>query len=406
MTDGQWNPNIRIARVLYRSAGLDQNGDALLPDDKGPKVEVDWTGWKHFVITYFRGLGAHKASMKANKKQTGNVIADGQFLYTLGFGLGPTIAGFPVVAPYGRVFYPYPRELRSRLTTHAFQMRAPGRMDEDPDGPPIGKTVMHLKTTEMRIRVDGLPWTMIFTGSLNLSNHEENAETQIQWMFPAGSPIAESMIQATEQIPQAYPQAEVDFPRAILREILEHILGRNIFEIPLPWLDQQLSLLIQENFKQIGENLTALAHQKSEVKLRPAIELVEHRIARMIQFTQWYIAQPYAYKMDVVKMSLVFMIILKSEDVPFPFKMIEELLESILWNKDEAETAKRISDAWNTMGFPARTALKPVTQKVVVPNAKEIPPSMSERKAQLRSAIDSLQLRVSPMACGINLKAL
>lgn len=360
MTDGQNNWNRRIAARLYGAAGKDESGVDLSPEAKAslPKTELDFITFADFVETFEPALFGLGAALEANPKAKAFALADGQFLYPLGFGDFGLLAGFPTIPPLGSMRFPLKREVRERIKSLAYIRGNPGQPDRHPGGPPTGRTVMHLKFKSIQGREGGVAFHEIFDGSLNLSNHYQNAETQTWRRFRGDSRLAAAIVDAIHQLETLQPEYVLPAAEGIFAEIIAHILGVSVLDIENKWVKEQIKLAQDQNFKSIRENILALEAAESrnvERSRRPSREFVTKRLEPGVAFLTWYRAQTYfkAYKMNPAWLGVVAMMSTKISEPELPTVSVRRILDFLLKDGPDVDIEARIQEAWKILGISA-----------------------------------------------------
>jgi hypothetical protein len=403
MTDGQVNPGIRIPRLLYLAQKKGETGEPLPPDEvaKTPEVKILDVTLAHFVMTYEPGLDALKSTLETFPELKAFVLADGQFLYPLGFGKVGILAGFPSIPPFGPMVYPFPRALRDRIEAYAYIKENPEARDSVPDGPPNGRTVMHLKFSAFRLLENGAPFLDLFDGSLNFSNHEENAETQTRRRFRGDSKLGGAIVDAIKQIVVTQKDSSPKLEIGIFAELIAHLLGRSVLEISSDWINQQIELAKAKKFGEIEKNILAIADSESkhvDKKNLPDRAVVEKRLGSIVRFVQWYSTQDFFrdYKMNPVWLGVVTMLGMRLQEPKVPVVSVRKMLEFLLYEKD-TDIEPRLQAAWKILQI----------QDEMPPPYKPGPKPPPTRQKIARTFVDSPEGRAfAPTACGEFLKAL
>jgi len=413
-TDGQENPNYWIAEPLFRAAGKNPDGEEPSVELKAqwatlPKIEIEKVYLLQFAPTYRRAFSGIKAAMLANQEMTVDFFADGQFLFPLGFGVVSTMFGFPLVPPFGPMVFPYPSALRDRITGTAWQMANPFAPDTDPNGAPTGKTVMHLKTTFMKVRLNNVPFTLLFNGSLNLSNHEENAELLVRYLFPGNSEMVASLVKALKDIQS---QSKVDIPTGVFREIIENLIGNSVLEVEVPWVQRLIGLAREGKYSEVRSEIEALAAKKSQSEKLVKPEILKARLDLISKFIGWYKATPYFRQVDSpVRLGMIVMMALKAEEEKSAYS-VKKILDFLVWSKGvtDDEMEKRIAEAWKVIEMKEPMPAKKMTAletKVFEKRNLAAPPPTEIQNEVVRKALDRKSwVQEIPGACEMALKAL
>lgn len=441
-TNGAFNPNYRIAKMIFESVGLDPNGEKLTaPPADSVQRSLGKIWFLHFAPTYSRGFSAFKALRAGNPKSQIWTFCDGNFIDPMGFGLLPTMFGWMRLPPFGPpITFPFSRSLLNlpdgspAITGYILQAPNPNEPDREPEGAPLGKTVMHLKLTIARVLENGVPWIYVYSGSLNFSNHEENAELQIHYRFPESSPIAQELISAVEQLPHVFKEYSIEPDIAILRKVLERLLGQSIFDFEPKWVHEQIELARKQDFEQLKQNILQQAKRQTQVAKPLPYETIQERIEKVVGFRKWYMAQPYKYEpVFPERLGLFVELILIMERKPFPANQVKEVLKSLVWSSDATPTEieRRAQEAWQalkiTEAFPVtKPRKKPValvekteppseegepTQKegASAKKSDNAPPTLAERRTQAAEYLESLDahgVHIPRLACGDQIAAL
>jgi hypothetical protein len=416
MTDGQTNWNWRIAQRLYESVGKNKVGETLSPEEARllPQTEFTEITFADFVETFEPSIFALGAVIEKFPAATAMAIGDGQFLYPLGFGDFGLLAGFPTIPPFGPMRLPINGKTRERIKTFGFIKANPHQPDREPEGPPIGRTVMHLKFKGFRGKENGRTFVELFDGSLNLSNHFANAETQTWRRFKGDSKLGGAIIDAVRQLEVTEKEAMIPGDIAIFAEIIAHLLGRSPLDIEVPWVKAQIELAKQKDYAALENNILLLATTPSknvDSKKLPPVELVNARLEGAKNFLEWYKDRTFykAYKMNPIWLGVVTMLGLKLSEKEIRAVTTRRLIQFLLYEKN-IDIEPRIAEAWKKLGItvPLPPPLKRVGTMLLSPSDPNENLSF-DREEDVRRFLDSdigQTLGLGYKSCGETLKML
>ncbi|MGE4232635.1 MAG: hypothetical protein AB7F43_04825 [Bacteriovoracia bacterium] len=393
-TDGKMNPNDRMI-AFYTEA-----------KEKPQLIKVDRDRHSQFVFTNKRVLSAMAELLEAQPAVTFFGIFDDRFIDLGGYGVSPALAGYDNYAQFGKGAYGLKEALVKRGQVFAYQRIA---VDEDgtprvetrEDGPPVARHVWHDKThvvtfkdlreptqknevalrkklsqkfEEERIQAD--------TGSLNCSNHYENAELQVVMNAGASSPLMRGLIESIEHVVALEPEYAVFMDPAVLRNSVGLITGHTDLEIPLDVAIKLHEKLIHRDYDGFIKSLLAVAVSPSTLDPRPSIQTVVHRIHKFGRFLEWYKktvdVNPEYYPLKARKVLALTLILGNDNLSPYKAKLIvkEAIWKHGLTEEKEKELIQQGLDLLEVT-FKERPAPVAIVEPQKVLPVEEVTPEFS-----------------------------
>jgi len=281
-TVGKYNQNNRIVQMLK------------LNQDNPERFQIKKITMSHFVDTNTAFTNELKATMLVNLDLKVDMVVDAKFVSVDGYGLAPVKNGVKVNRPFGPSVFPYPRKHVKRIRQRVYAHKKHGAVDDSLDGAPSARQLWHDKTTLLDVVVDGKAWTYVFTGSLNLSNHYQNAEQQVLFKFPADSKQAQFF---KDSIQKAAEEARTKgrlwpFKQHVLRDSMARLCGNGLFSMTRSEIDKFKDLIEAEeqDFDKIMKTLDRWVKRKSTLTGEEFIHWKTRRarVERMKRLLTWY----------------------------------------------------------------------------------------------------------------------
>lgn len=231
-SDGKFNPNDRIVRLLERSVSDSKN------------FVIDEVIFSHFVFTHMKTFDAYRSAIKENPAMKTFAVFDEKFVQPYSWGISPAFAGHAAQRPYGPDAYPLAARDLSNFEGYMYLRGIPGIEDVNPRGPPVARHLWHDKTTIISVVENGEKWTYIFTGSLNASSASRNAESQILLKMKTNSPWVSAFKKSIKGIKTAEKEYLTPLKTGVFRSWVAWFINKSALDI-----DPVLSTRIQSAFE-------------------------------------------------------------------------------------------------------------------------------------------------------------
>ncbi|MBI3557767.1 MAG: hypothetical protein HY074_16020 [Deltaproteobacteria bacterium] len=274
-TDGKFNPNDRIQATLERAA-------------KNPKdLVMKRATLSHFVATDGDVIEGLRAAMTAHPEMTTTAVLDDKFLALNEFGKGSALAGYNTTPKFGKSTRGFAANLRSRITAFGYQKMAQGRVETDPDGPPISRELWHDKTTVLEYSEGGVDWVEVYTGSFNLSTNGANAELQIKFRVPAKSYFGQMILESITKVAENEPEFAIKLETAVFRNFLGDLIGHSIAEIPVEKTESVIKAFRASKYDAAMDELRELGKQPTTLRKKFSAAELEARLEKVSKFLEW-----------------------------------------------------------------------------------------------------------------------
>lgn len=280
-TDGKYNPNDRINNILKR---------ALV----SPGFEIESVVMTHFAFTNKFFTSNLKVLNKSGKFPKIVGIFDSKFTSLDGYGQSQILKGFDTIPEWGNSGKGFDYEATKNHQFYIYQKSGidPTTGKKIPElsvsGEPVARDLMHDKTTFFRTVEYGTPRAYFFTGSLNLSLHFDNADSQEGYTLPKDSWLGTEYEKSVKELITNHPNEVVDFALGETRILIGSISGRSELEIPLGYAKRMIRAIHAGNATTIGDILREAAKLDTTLQPRPSAEKIELGIERVQNFLGWY----------------------------------------------------------------------------------------------------------------------
>ncbi|MBI4422347.1 MAG: hypothetical protein HY554_01390 [Elusimicrobia bacterium] len=340
-TNGKYNPNDRAVAIL--------EGAAREPN----RIKIRGVGLSHFAFTNGNLATALKRAMQAQPGFEVFGAFDDKFVPIWGYGKAAAMDGFTLAPPFGKGLWGWAGALAKRTRLWVYQRVVDGMVDADPEGPPTNRDVHHDKTTWIRAEIDGKEWVFVFTGSLNASNHIENAEVQTVFRLKPDSRWAKALQESVVKVVEGEPQYFLPLARAVIRQVVGALVGVSSVHVRIETLEAIEAALKDRSLpaaRRALEDVAAYARELLKEQFLPAA--AEERVARFVRFVDWYHAMLREGKFRAPlydrKLVSVGAVIAKPELTPWRQR---NLLNAALWEPglSEPDLELRIAKAWEIL---------------------------------------------------------
>lgn len=356
-TDGQHNPNDSIADFLLEAA-KPENG-----------IAIRAVHGQEFVLTHRRTVDAMKELMAAQSDFHFNLIADSRFVSLDGYGLASIFEGFNIYPDKGgKPVYGVNKALQDRSNIYVYSAlgrNADGswKVEKDLNEAHITRKLEHNKILIVTYVKNGEERARIYFGSMNLSNHFDNAEDQEEIDVPVTSWIYKALIQDFESIRQTQPQNVLDLPIHLVREGLGRLTGHTDLEVPLDLANRAYAAALTRDYKTFMAAIHELAGQPSNLTHRPELDEVQKRLKRLEDFLAWYgkSVPTSAGLSDQVRLHKLISVSLVLSQPQLPSWKVQSILNSVLWrpNMDEQDLQSAIRAGWKALGVDGEPVFRP-----------------------------------------------
>jgi hypothetical protein len=339
-TDGRNDLNMRISGMLAAGA-------------KDPaKMKIRSVIFSHFVLTDTDTVEALRDLMKAQPDVEVTGVLDSKFVSPRGFGLGAALGGFNVWRPMGPPVFGFSYAMRSKMKLHVYQRGVRGRVETDPEGPPLARHLWHDKTTVIKAEVDGKPRVFVFTDSFNLSNNAANAEMQTMYEFDSESPWAQAFEESIREVAKLETAWAIPLEVAVFRDFIANLTGRGLLEVSIKETHALLAMYRDGAYDKAAALLRRIGSRGSKLderyRLKP--EQMDARLKSLKGFIEWH------KKEGGGKPPSSRQIISAGMGVAWPGMgdvQRKRALESAIWepNVSDEVIEMRASELWEKMGF-------------------------------------------------------
>ncbi len=368
-TDGQQNPNDNIAEFLTEAVDP-KNG-----------IVVDAVHGQEFVMTHRKTVDAMKNLMEAQAGFQFNLIADSRFVSLDGYGLASVFEGFNVYPDRGgKPVYGVNRALQDRSNIYVYAALGKNRdgspkIEKDLSESHMTRKLEHNKILFVTYTKNGEKRARIYFGSMNLSNHFENAEDQEELDVPVTSWIYKALIQDFESIRQTQPENVIDLSIHLVREGLGRITGHTDLEVPFDLANQAYSAALRRDYTVFMAAVRSLSQLPSHLVTRPNANDVEVRLQKLEDFLAWYKRSTPSSKdlSDQVRLHKLISLSLVLSQPKLPPWKIQSILNSVLWrpNWSEEDLQGAIKEGWKVLGIDGEPNFKPREDRSVVDSDAE-----------------------------------
>lgn len=335
-TNGKYNPNDRIVEVL-----------------KNSKLKKAWLS--HFVLTNGNVVGALKDAMRANAAATIFGVFDDKFVPVTGYGKAAIMDGFMTTPPMGKSSWGWTADLARRTTLFNYLRGVDGAVETDMDGPPLARHLWHDKTTVLLVEEGGKEWYHLFTGSLNASNHVDNAELQFMFRLPADSTWAKAVIDSIELTAAKEKEYAVPMEFGVLRGAIASVAGLSPLYVRPETVDAVIKAATAKDPGDAAAKFAELIDYGTKLvgdKFLP--KQAAERFARLLGFVNWYRAERDERRinspLNVRKLVALATVVANPGMKAFTLK---SALNQALWEPgvSDAELERRLKSAWTLLGI-------------------------------------------------------
>lgn len=277
-TDGRLDVNRRISDLINAAAQDPQ------------RYKIKRIVLSHFVLTDGDTVKAIRALLEAQPQVEVVGIFDAKFFVPYGWGMGPAMVGYNVYREFGGTVFGFPSRLRRLIKIKAYQRKAEGRVETDPEGPPLARHLWHDKTSLIEGTFDGVEKAFVATGSMNLSNKYENAEMQTWYEFPAKSRWVEAIAESVMKVVDAQPEYAIDGELAIFREFVASLTGHSVFEVSLAEARGIIRNFQRGELRAAKDALRAIAMRPTTLHRKLSLNEVRDRVVKLTKFVEWYVS--------------------------------------------------------------------------------------------------------------------
>jgi hypothetical protein len=358
-TDGHFNPNDSIAAFLTEAADS-KNG-----------ITVDAIHAQEFVVTHRATVEALKNLMKVQADFKFNLLADSLFVSLEGYGLASVFEGFDVYPTQGgKATYGVNSALLGRSDIHVYA--AAGRdekgqtlVETDRTHGHLMRKLEHNKIFIVTYTKNGEKRARIFMGSLNLSNHFDNAEDQEEIDVPVTSWIYKALIQDYMQILATQSDRALSLPLHLLREGLGRLTGHTDLEVSVETAQRAYTAALARDYSVLVQLVDELRVQPTHLSHKVAPTELERRSQALKTFLDWYDkAVPTSGLDETIRLHKLISVTLVLSDPDMPAWRAQSILNAVLWRPQftPAQLQQKIREAWHVLSlkdapnFTARAA--------------------------------------------------
>jgi hypothetical protein len=366
-TNGKHNLNDRIAALTLHAApgvtpelvakGFDQGVESYYK-----RAAKEFKGWKIDEIREMEFVNTHTQTRIAEQvlfEQDGDIkklgLYDAKFNEVRGWGFPPIQVGVDLLRPMGGTLFGLKRALSERMDSQVYLRGIPGIKETDLDGAPFARHLLHTKLYMLRGKLaDGTPVTVIFDGSLNKSNHKENAEDQDMIVVYGKSEFADSYWSLPEKLMEATPEHFAPAQVQLMRDVFARFTGHSPLEVSQEFAENMSRLIALGKVSEATKELYELAKVKTNLKRKPSAAKVKERIVAFSRFLEWHKETfPNLYGKEenfYLRKLLDVAALLTHEDIATNQAAYE--LKGVLWspNTEESVILERAKHAWELLG--------------------------------------------------------
>lgn len=343
-TNGKYNPNERLV-VLFERAAREPE-----------KFQIEEVVFSHFVLTNGNVVDSLKEAMKVQPGFRVQGVFDEKFISVRGYGKAAVLDGFMTFPPMGRMSRGWSYELRKRTNLFGYLRGIDGAVETDIEGPPLARHLWHDKTSMVYVVEDGVRWAYVLTGSLNNSNHFENAEMQVLYRFRADSPWPKAFRDSILKVAEKEGEHALPMESQVLRGVVARLIGHSPLEVTLESLRVIQEAFKSRNLKGQGEELRKLSGKTTTLeKGKLAPEAMEENIQRILGFIEWYNTKMLAaglkkFPLSLQKAAALATVVASPEMKPYEAR---SALDFVFWEPDlpGPKLEKQIEQAWKALGL-------------------------------------------------------
>ena len=336
-TNGKYNPNDRIIEIL-----------------KGMKLKKAWLS--HFVLTNGGVVEAFKNALMDSPTATIFGVFDDKFVPVTGYGKAAVMNGFMTAPPMGNSMWGWVSVLIRSTTLFSYLRGIEGKVETDMEGPPLARHLWHDKTTLLLVEEGGKQWYYLFTGSLNNSNHVDNAELQFMFRLPADSALAKAVIDSIELTVAKEKDYAKPLAFGLLRDAIATVAGLSPLHVSPEIIDAITKAVAAKNPTDAAAMFAELVKHGTELigeKFLP--KKATERFALFMTFLNWYDGERDAHKIasPMNARKLVALGAILATPNMKASTIMSLLSHEILWEPNvlPAELNRRLHEAWKVLGI-------------------------------------------------------
>ncbi len=393
VTNGRYNLNDRIAALTLHAVPGMTKDDVARAFDRGvesyyERIAPEFAGWKiseiresQFVWTHSHGREAEKLLFEGDPDVKKFGIYDAKFNEVAGWGYPPVqSAGVDLLRRFGGTIFAWKKSIASRIKSLIYLRRLDGVPETDLEGPPLSRFLLHTKLYMVRgILKDGTKVTVIFDGSLNRSNHKENAEDQDMIVIKGKSKLADSYWSLPELLVQAEPQYFSGVHVALVGDTLARLAGKSPLEVPAGFSEKVSELIALGKTDEAIEEIGNLARVETELVEQPGLRVVNARIRRFRDFLLWHKTNfPWNYgEPDNFYLHKLLDVAAILSNPSISNGQAAYFLQGMMFSRDSTKESQEVlaREAWKILGmkepFPEPRAVKESSPSIeALPSAK------------------------------------
>ncbi len=371
-TNGRYNLNDRIAAMMLLATPGVTKEIVAKGFDKGVesyynRMEAEFSGWKIALIKEMEFVNTHTESRVAEKllfENDDNVkklgLYDAKFSTPTGYGFPPIQVGVDLMRPMGGTIAAYSRKISDRMKTMIYQRALPGVVEEDLEGPPISRYLLHTKTKMLRGTLkNGKAITVVFDGSLNNSNHEENAEDQDMIVVAGSSPL----IDGYWAIPEALLLSDRDYfyqgAQQLVYDGVARLTGRSPLQLVQEHEEEARKFwksLVSGDLDTSRTAISKIAVKKPKLKDPIGPTEAKKRIANLFSYLKWHKETfPKSYGKDDYYLRKHLNVIAILSNPKMPSGQVAGALVFMHWQPGVTRPQQEewAREAWKRLGFSA-----------------------------------------------------
>ena len=304
-TNGRNNLNDRIAALMLLATPGMTKELVLKGFDKGvesyyERMAPEFAGWKievikdlQFVNTYTQGRLAEKVLFENDPTVKKVGLYDAKFSEIAGYGFTPLYVGVDLMRPMGGTLGTYSRKISDRMKTMVYLRPVPGVEEDDLDGPPIARYLLHTKTRILKGTLkNGTPVAVVFDGSLNHSNHKENAEDQDLIVIRGDvTPLSSGYVNLAEALQESDAEYFSPGSHYLVYDSLARLTGRSPLQLVQenkPAARAFWQAIVKGDLGYAQEVVTKIGATKPKLKNPIGPNAIKDRIKSLFSYLEWH----------------------------------------------------------------------------------------------------------------------
>lgn len=304
-TNGRNNLNDRIAALMLLATpgmtkelvakgfdkGVESYYDRMAPEFGGWKIEV--LKDLQFVNTFTMGRLAEKVLFENDPDVKKVALYDAKFSEVAGYGFTPLYVGVDLMRPMGGTLGAYSRKISDRMKTMVYLRGISGVQEDDLDGPPIARYLLHTKTRLLKGTLkNGAPVVAIFDGSLNHSNHKANAEDQDLIVIKGDvTPLSSGYANLAEALMESDAKFLHPASQALVYDAVARFTGRSPLQIIEDHAADTRTFwteLVAGNLETSKAALVKIGSKKPKLKDPIGPKAIKARIEALFSYLTWH----------------------------------------------------------------------------------------------------------------------